>query len=130
MEKSQRIAISHVAMNGVNNEIQVELSYGGSLYQGRAIGGKDETAQMLAATNALIEAVNSIIPTPLVKRVTEIHQIKFKDLNEPVVVVLVAVNIRGQEMLYPGAARFNGTALNGAVRATLDAVNRPTGLVL
>jgi hypothetical protein len=84
----------------------------------------------LAATQALISAVNSIIPTPIVRRVSEIHKVKFKELTDPVVVTLVAVQIRGQEMLYTGAAKTDNGIVNAAVRATLDAINRPIGLYL
>jgi hypothetical protein len=128
VEKNQRIAIKKVSLQG--NEIQVELDYSGSVVKGSALCGQDEDGQILAATQALISAVNSIIPTPIVRRVSEIHRVKFKELTDPVIVTLVAVQIRGQEMLYTGAAKTDNGIVNAAVRATLDAINRPIGLYL
>src|SRR4051794_26902891 len=110
VEKNQRIAIRKVTLQG--NEILVELDYNGNVVKGSAVSSQDENAQMLAATQALISAVNSIIPTPIVRRVSEIHKVKFKELADPVVVTLVAVQIRGQEMLYTGAAKTENGLVN------------------
>ncbi|MEW6733072.1 MAG: hypothetical protein AB1489_17225 [Acidobacteriota bacterium] len=134
IDKNQRIAIQQIALVENGTEICVELKYNGNTYQGKSTTGTDELAQMTAATNALITAVNSIIPTPIVKRVIELKQISFQALNLPVVVALVAVQIRGQEMFFPGAAKTEESSthapIHAAVRATLDAINRPIGLII
>lgn len=129
-DKSQRIAIKQVALVKNGAEVCVELSYGDNTYKGSSPAGKDELEQMMAATRALIEAINSILPTPIVKRVAELQKVQFRALTEPVIISLVAIQIRGQEVYYPGAARSDGQLIQAAVRATLDAINRPVGLVL
>lgn len=129
-DKTQRIMIRNVAITDDGSSVHVEIHYEGKAFDSKAASEKDEDSQMMAATKAVVDAVNSVIPTPIITRVTEIQKINFKELSEPVVVVLVGIKIKGKENLYTGSAKFNGAPLYAAVRATLDAVNRPLGLFL
>jgi hypothetical protein len=130
IDRNQRIAIQKVSFIESANEVIVELNFAGQLYQGKAGIESSDHAQVLAATQAAIAAVNSIIPTPIIEKVVEIQQVKFKALAEPVIVALVAVKIKGQQSIFCGSARSGADHLYAAVRATLDAINRPIGLVL
>jgi hypothetical protein len=129
-DKGQRIIIQKVAVTNGGAEVSIELKYVDSIYHGKAPSGAGEHAQMMAAANALITAINSIIPTPIVTRVAEIQQVRFQAVAEVVVVTLVGIKIRGQETLFSGSAKVNGALLQSVVRATLDAINRPIGMVL
>lgn len=104
--------------------------HGGKVFQKTVLSSASEQDQLIAATKATIEAINEIIPTPIVTKVPEIQQIKFKELSEPIIVLLVGVKIKGEERLFPGTARISNSACKAAVRATLDAINRPIGLFL
>ena len=130
IDKSNRIIIHQVALTNGGAEVSIELKFADSIYPGKAPSGVGDQAQMVAASNALINAVNSIIPTPIVTRVAEIQQIRFQSVAETVVVTLVGIRIKGQEMLFSGSARLEGQLLQTVVRATLDAINRPIGLIL
>lgn len=128
-EKGQRIIIESVVPN--SDGVDVSISYGDEHFHGKAESGTDEHAQMLAAAKATIAAVNTMIPTPIITRVAEIQKVEFKSVKEYVVVILVGTKIRGKEVLFSGSARIDhGSPLCIAVRATLDAINRPIGLVL
>ncbi len=129
MENNQRIIIHNVGLLA-NGNVQVELKYADKVYQKTVIAPIDEKDRLLAATRATIDALNEIIPTPIVTRVSEIQQIKFQELSEDVVVTLVGIKIKGEEKLFPGSARAGNSALNAVVRATLDAINRPVALFL
>lgn len=128
MDNNQRIIIQQVSLS--TNNIQVELTYSGKAYQKIVLAPASEKERLMAATQATVEAINEIIPTPIVTRVSEVQQVKFDELSEPVLVTLVGVKIKGEERLFPGTARIGNCALNAVVRATLDAVNRPIGLFL
>lgn len=130
IEKNPRIIIQQVGVISGGKEIQVELGYEGNSYKGISITDKDEQAQMLAAIKALIMAVNSIIPTPIVTRVSEVKMVNFQDIPDPVIVTVLGIKLRGIETLFPGTAKQQGSTLLSAVRAALDAINRPIGLVL
>jgi hypothetical protein len=129
-DKGQRIVIHRVALADSGSEVSIELKYANKIFQGKAPSGVGEYAQMMAAANALIAAINSIIPTPIVTRVAEIQQVRFQSLAEVVIVTMVGIKIKGQEMLFSGSAKIEGQLLQSVVRATLDAVNRPIGMVL
>lgn len=127
MDTNQRIIIHHVGILS-NGNVQVELKYIDKIYQ-KTVSSNEED-RLLAATKATIDALNEIIPTPIVTRVSEIKQIKFQELSEFVIVTLVGIKIKGEEKLFPGSARTGSSPINAVVRATLDAVNRPVGLFL
>ena len=129
-DKGQRIIIHKVALTDSGGEVCVELKYADKIYQGMAPSGVGEHAQMMGSANALIAAINSIIPTPIVTRVAEIQQVRFQSLAEVVIVTMVGIKIKGKEMLFSGSAKIEGQLLQSVVRATLDAVNRPIGVVL
>lgn len=129
MDNNQRIIIHHVAILA-NGNVQVELKYADKIYQKTVIAPADEKERLIAATKATIDALNEIIPTPIITRVSEIQQVKFNELSEQVVVTLVGIRIKGEETLFPGTARAGASALNAVVRATLDAINRPVALFL
>lgn len=129
MDTSQRIIIHQVSLLA-NGNVQVELTHGSKVFQKTVLSSANEQDQLIAATRATIDAVNEIIPTPIVTKVSEIQRIKFQELPEPVIVLLVGVRIKGEEKLFPGTARINNSAIKAVVRATLDAINRPIGLFL
>src|SRR5690242_12118362 len=104
MENNQRIIIHHVGLLA-NGNVQVELKFADKVFQKTVIAPADEKDRLLAATRATIDAVNEIIPTPIVTRVSEIQQIKFQELSESVIVTLVGIRIKGEEKLFPGTAR-------------------------
>src|SRR5438552_2589099 len=110
--KGNRIIIGQVALTNGGNEVMIELKYAGNIYPGKAPSGTGEYAQMSAAANAVINAVNSIIPTPIVTRVAEIQQIRFQSVAELVIVTLVGIKIKGQEVLFSGSARLEGQMLH------------------
>lgn len=128
MDTNQRIIIHHIGQLP-NGNIQVELKYIDKIFQ-KTVAPSDEEDRLLAATRATIDALNEIIPTPIVTRVSEIQHIKFQELSEFVIVTLVGIKIKGEEKLFPGSARAGSSSINAVVRATLDAVNRPVGLFL
>ncbi|MBI4851639.1 MAG: hypothetical protein HY819_07580 [Acidobacteria bacterium] len=128
MDNNQRIIIHNIGLLA-NGNIQVELKYIDKIYQ-KTVAPTDEDDKLFAATRATIDALNQIIPTPIVTRVSEIQQIKFQELSEFVVVTLVGIRIKGEEKLYPGSAKAGSSTVSAVVRATLDAVNRPVGLFL
>jgi hypothetical protein len=130
MEKGQRIIIQQVDMTNNGAEVCIELKYADKLYQGKAPNGVGEHAQMMAAANALVNAINSMIPTPIVTRVAEIQQVRFQAIAQQVIVTLVGCRIKGQEVFFSGSAKVEGQLLQSVVRATLDAINRPIGMVL
>ena len=117
-------------MGNNGTEVTIELKYADQIFHGKAPCGVGEHAQMMAAANALVDAINSIIPTPIVTRVAEIQQVRFQSVAELVIVTLVGIRIKGQEALFSGSAKVSGQLLQTVVRATLDAVNRPIGMVL
>ena len=129
MDNNQRIIIHNVGLLA-NGNVQVALKYADKVYQKTVIAPTDEKDRLLAATRATIDALNEIIPTPIVTRVSEIQQIKFQELSEQVIVTLVGIKIKGEEKLFPGSARTGASALSAVVRATLDAINRPVALFL
>src|SRR5438034_11306064 len=91
IDKGQRIIIEQVSVTSGGAEVSIELKYADQIYKGMAQSGPNEHAQMLAAANALINAVNSIIPTPIVTRVRALQQVRFQSISELVVVTLVAI---------------------------------------
>ena len=129
-DKGQRIIIQKVALTNNGAEVCVELKYADKVYKGKSPCGAGEYAQMTGAANALINAINSIIPTPIVTKVAEIQQVRFQSLADVVIVTLVGIKIKGQEMLFSGSAKMDNSLLQTVVRAALDAVNRPIGMVL
>jgi hypothetical protein len=131
IEKNQRIIIQKVALIEDSQQICVELKYDDNIYKGSAVTNATSAAdQLLAATKATVNAVNTIIPTPIVKRLVEIQEVKFESLNEPAVIALVCIEIKGQESFFLGAVKTDGSLLHAGVRAVLAAVNRPIALLI
>ncbi len=123
------LLLSRITIGGCGSDVCVELKFHNEIYRGSApyvIEG--EKNLMRAASAALIQAVNSLLPTPIITRAVDIQQVSFRSIQKQAVVTLVGVRIAGMERFYPGMALLNSSLLESAAIATLSAVKAPTGL--
>lgn len=123
------LLLSRITVGDCGSDVCIELKFQNEIYRGSApYSIEGEKNLMRAASAALIQAVNSLLPTPIITRVADIQQVSFPSAQKQAVVALVGIRIAGVERFYPGVTLLNGSLLESAAIATLCAIKNPTGL--